>query len=88
MLAYPKIRSRIRWADEDIGRFLEQLYLRSLVVETKPFRGKRVRDPDDEPILGAFLAASADVLVSGDEDLLSLRDKYRIETPAEFVKRL
>jgi predicted nucleic acid-binding protein len=33
-----------------------------------------LRDPDDLPILAAALAAGADVLVTGDNDLLSIRD--------------
>ena len=46
------------------------------------------RDADDVPILATLAAASADVLVTGDGDLLALRGKYPIETPAEFVRRL
>jgi len=30
----------------------------------------------------------ADVLLTGAGDLLALRDKYPIQTPAEFVRRL
>ncbi len=88
VLAYPRIRGRTKWTDEDIGRFLEQLYLRAQVIEAPPARGRAVRDPGDAPILAAFIASGADVLVSGDDDLLSLRGRYAIETPAEFVKRL
>lgn len=88
VLAYPRIRGRTKWTDEDIGRFLEQLYLRAQVIEAPPASGRAVRDPADAPILAAFIASGADVLVSGDDDLLSLRGRYAIETPAEFVKRL
>lgn len=88
VLAYPKIRGRIHWTDDDIGRFLEQLYLRAQVVEAPIARGRAVRDPGDAPILAAFIASGADILVSGDDDLLSLRGKYAIETPAEFANRL
>lgn len=88
VLAYPKIRSSTKWTDEDIGRFLEQLYLRAHVVETLSDQGVAVRDPTDAPILAAFVASKADVLVSGDEDLLSLRGRFAIESPAEFARRL
>lgn len=33
-----------------------------------------VRDPDDAWVLASALAAGAEVLVTGDEDLLDLRD--------------
>ena len=37
-----------------------------------------VRDPSDTPILAAALASGADVLVSGDRDLLELEQPVRI----------
>ena len=45
------------------------------------------RDPDDDRILEAALAAEAPVIVSGDADLLDLKSwrGIRIYTPAEFV---
>ena len=46
------------------------------------------RDPGDAPILATLAATKADVLVTGDGDLLALRDKHPIETPAEFIRRL
>jgi len=46
------------------------------------------RDANDVPVLAAFIASSADCLVSGDQDLLALCDDYAIETAAEFYRRL
>ena len=85
--AYPKIRKILRWDDETIGRFLKQLYLRAEVVEPAP-QPLVVRDSDDLHVLRALAARTAELLVTGDEDLLTLRERYAIETPAEFVKRL
>ena len=45
------------------------------------------RDAKDLPVLGTFLAARADYLVTGDNDLLALKDRYTIVTPAEFWNR-
>ena len=39
-------------------------------------------------ILGALVAADAGLLVTGDHDLLVLRDCFPIETPVEFVRRI
>jgi putative PIN family toxin of toxin-antitoxin system len=46
----------------------------------------RVRDPKDAPLLAAALAGGADVLVTGDRDLLELEQPagIRIVTPRGF----
>jgi len=87
VLAYPKIRKILQWDDETIGRFLRQLYLRAEVVEPAP-QPVEVRDSGDLHVLHALAAGTAELLVTGDEDLLALRERYAIETPAELVKRL
>jgi predicted nucleic acid-binding protein len=48
--------------------------------------GVSVRDPDDIPILGAALTCGADVLVTGDRDLLELAQPVpvRIVSPRGF----
>jgi putative PIN family toxin of toxin-antitoxin system len=88
VLAYPKIQTRLQWDEPKIERFLKQIMLRSLSVEL-PFALPAVpRDDQDAPILAALLASDAHCLVTGDRDLLSLRDRYPIETPSEFARRL
>ena len=55
-----------------------------------------VRDPDDAPVVGAALAGSADVIVTGDRDLLDdetlvawLAERgVAVLTPAEVLARL
>lgn len=88
VLEYPKVRRKLGWDEERIELFIKQLYIRSEVVELGPISVQVPRDPDDAPILATLAAAKADVLVTGDGDLLALRGKYPIETPAEFVRRL
>lgn len=48
------------------------------------------RDPHDVPFLALASGAGADVLVSGDDDLLALAGRFRIpiETPEVFRQRL
>ena len=87
VLAYPRIRKVLKWDDEAIERFLKQLYLRADVVDP-PAGNLEVRDHSDLHILRALAAGAAEVLVTGDEDLLVLRGRYAIETPADFAKRL
>ena len=74
--------------EERIELFIKQLYIRAEVVELGPISVEVPRDPGDAPILATLATAKADVLVTGDGDLLALSDKYPIETPAEFVRRL
>ena len=88
VLEYPKIRRKLGWDAERIELFIKQLYIRAEVVELGPISVEVPCDPDDAPVLATLAAARADVLVTGDGDLLALRGKYPIETPAEFVRRL
>ena len=88
VLGYPKIRRVLKWDDDRIERFLRLLHGRVEIVEPDSAAVDTPRDPDDAPILGAFVAGDADFLVTGDRDPLALRDRYPIETPAEFVRRI
>ena len=42
----------------------------------------------DAPILATLEAANADFLVTGDSDLLVLRDDFPILKPTDFVQKL
>ncbi|MCX5919365.1 MAG: putative toxin-antitoxin system toxin component, PIN family [Deltaproteobacteria bacterium] len=57
----------------------------ALVQPAQPVSGI-CRDPDDDPILFCAIAASADYLVTGDSDLLELREfrGTRIVSPRDF----
>lgn len=48
------------------------------------------RDPDDDTVLGTALAADADLIVSGDSDLLNLKFFHRVAivTPSEALARI
>jgi putative PIN family toxin of toxin-antitoxin system len=88
VLGYPKIRKLLGWSDARIESFVRQLVLRVEVVEIADMAVAVPKDPNDAPILATLIASCADVLVTGDSDLLALRERYRIETPAEFARRL
>ena len=48
------------------------------VIEPPPLAVPVCRDPDDDAVLALALAAQADLIVSGDDDLLSLRHHHGI----------
>ena len=89
VLSYPKIARVLRWDPDRLERFLRQLYLRSVMVPLPESLPATVpADPDDSPILSSLLVARAEYLVTGDSDLLVLKDRYPIVTPQEFVALL
>jgi len=54
-----------------------QSFLKRHTVQPKPKTPSRIRirDADDQWVLASALAAKADVLVTGDQDLLDIKDK-------------
>ena len=88
VLAYPKIKKVLRWDQKAIESFLKQLLIRTELVEISGHDPKKPRDLSDAPILACLIAAKADFLVTGDGDLLALRDDYPIVSPADFAAKL
>lgn len=68
---------------EDIRRYLEGVA--TVVVPVEVASGT-CRDADDLPVIGTALAAQAEVLVTGDDDLLSLQavESVQIVAPRRF----
>jgi putative PIN family toxin of toxin-antitoxin system len=56
------------------------------VVKSVPLEKQICRDPDDDFILGAALLAGADCIITGDEDLLVLKEfaGVKITSPSAF----
>lgn len=88
VLSYPRIQGRLRWGQDEIARFLLLLRFKADIFDITGAKSSVPGDPGDDPVLATLLAADADCLVSGDSDLLALRDRFPIQTPAEFVRRL
>lgn len=59
-------------------------------VEAEPVEGAQLRDPDDAAVLACALAARADAIVSGDDDLLALGNYQGIPIliPAACLQRI
>lgn len=87
VLNYPKIRKRLVASGIDGELFLELLPFFTAQVDLAGTEVPHPRDADDRFVLATLVAAQADWLVSGDEDLLVLADQYPILAPATFVQR-
>ena len=74
--------------DAAIEAFLRQLLLRVELVDTDDVDVEAIKDSTDTPILASLIASAAEALVTGDNGLLALKQKYPIVTPAEFASRL
>jgi len=68
-------------------RILNELQALAEMVAAPPLPQPVCRDPDDDAVLACALAAQADLVVSGDADLLVLEQfqEIRIVTPAQAV---
>ena len=71
----------------DFNRMLSLLVNQALIVDAPELEKPLCRDPNDDKFIACALAAGAEVIVSGDNDLLSLADKLPITimNPKEFI---
>ena len=60
------------------------------VIEAAPIEEVRLRDPDDLTVLACAVAAKADAMVSGDDDVQNLGSYWGIPifSPAECLRRI
>ncbi len=89
VLNRPRIKEKYGLDTEDIETVLALLLLRGRIVSPVE-RVDVCRDPKDNMFLEAALTAEADVIVSGDEDLLVL-DSFRsipVIGPAAFLQMI
>lgn len=80
VLQRPAIREKYALTSEEIKILFRLLDTAAKNVPQRRRLPIAVRDPKDEMILSSALEGKADYLVSGDEDLLSLRADSRIGT--------
>jgi putative PIN family toxin of toxin-antitoxin system len=81
-LAYPKLREHI--GREDAAAFIDLLRSTASMFADAEHADHVSRDPGDDYLV-ALAAASASILVSGDNDLLVLAPELPIQPPAAFL---
>ncbi len=79
------LEGKFAWPSARVAQACEYLWREAIWCE--PIVVHASRDPDDDHVLGCALAAAANVLVTGDKDLLSLHPfkAIAIVTPATFL---
>lgn len=84
----PRLRHRHGLVDQELDDLVDILSFQAELVVPHSVAATTIRDIDDLPVLGTFLAAqemyAANYLVTGDKDLLSVADQFSIITPTAF----
>jgi len=89
VLARPKIAGRLEWSSEEIATYARRLRLavEEIRIEADADIPRYTADPEDDPYVHAAALTEASYLVSGDEDVLGMKDPpIPVLTPAQFVK--
>lgn len=70
--------------------WIKKILEKASIVAASPKLGKWSRDAQDDKFIHCALASHADYLVTGDQDLLELKDRsgVKILTPKEFLKKI
>lgn len=86
---YPRVRKAIR-RDVDPAEWFDEVAVLAIVVPDTDRAAGACRDRDDDKLLSAALEGRADVVVSGEEDLLSMSDYegVALSSPRAFLARL
>lgn len=90
VLARPKFAALLARVDTKPEDLLAALGQVADVIAPPPLPEPISRDPDDDAVLALAVAAQADVIVSGDNDLLALSSHAGIPiiTAAETLRRI
>jgi putative PIN family toxin of toxin-antitoxin system len=88
VLQVPKLQRY--YVEEERTRFVALLMVLSEVVELPETIPQMCRDPDDDRVIACAVAGNADVIVSGDDDLLVLEQvgEIPILSPADLLARI
>ena len=80
------LRDKIRVPADRVADFVKLLHGHASVLDPKPLTAPACRDPDDDRVLALCRAFEAEVLVTGDADLLVLDpwEGLRIVSPRDF----
>jgi len=80
------LKGKLKFPTAKAEKIVRFLHKNTQMVNPPPLKEKACRDPDDDNVLSAALAAEADCIISGDGDLLTLQKFHgiRIISPSGF----
>jgi len=83
-----KLRTKFAWDESAIQQTLRTLVRHADIVPSTAIPGAVPNDPDDEAIIAAAVTGHADVIVSGDRHLLTLKEHEGIPIvrPVDFLR--
>lgn len=89
-LFYPRVRKYINLKNEEIEQWILGIEWLADFAEGRLEKNIVKKDPDDDKYLAAAFEGKAQFVVSGDSDLLEIKEYQgiRILTPKEFLKML
>ena len=89
-LAYPRVRRRLKFSDRELDERIAVLQFVAILVKGDVRDRVVATDPDDDKYIAAALEGLADFIVTGDQDLLQLREHQgvRILSPRQFLSLL
>lgn len=89
-LLRPRNVNRYRYRPEDVRQFLDGLAGSAQILPDAPVVPAVTRDPSDDWVIACAVAARADYLVTGDDDMLVLAEYQGIQivTPRKFLDLL
>lgn len=90
VLARPKFDAILSRSNSSREQMLAQVLQLAELTDPPPLAQPVCRDPDDDAVLALAIAALADVIVTGDDDLLSLTcfGNIPILNPAQALQQI
>ncbi len=90
VLSREKFADKLAAANVTVQDLVSGYIALATVIEAEPIEPVILVDPDDDAVLACALSADAEVIVSGDSDLLDLKEhkKIRILTATEFLTEI
>lgn len=90
VLNRPKFATRLQIAGTTASKLIGQYAALARIVVPAPLPTTICDDPDDDAVIACAVAANAEVIVSGDDDLLRLAKYNTIDilTAGELMQRL
>lgn len=90
VLSREKFVARLKAANVTVQELILGYKALATMIETEPIEPVILTDPDDDAVLACALSAQCEIIVSGDSDLLDLKEHQgiRVLTATEFLTEL